>query len=178
MRKYISALAVIALIFIVPFGSWYYLKVGLDYRKELRVELSPQGNITDLYGLSVPGGKTVLVSKRLDSQGLQDSMQQFYDQYEASPTFILLEEDLQGEGMGSKHMALVSSMAGWKESNTHFIAVDTSGQVRATYSASSEDLTRLVEHFAVLLPRPRDKDIKMKDGRDIDAKPSFMKKEK
>jgi hypothetical protein len=175
--KYISAIAVTALIIIVPFGSWYYLQTGMDYRRALNEEVAPKGSI-DQYvaGIDLKGQTTVL-AKPITRSGLKDSVTQFYEQYEGAPTFVFMEQGLSGTPMGERHLALPDSLSiTWPE-GVNFMAVDTSGAVRATYTNSKESITKMIEHMAILLPRPSNKDVKMRNGKDVDAKPSFMKKE-
>lgn len=43
-----------------------------------------------------------------------------------------------------------------------FALVDTSGSVRNYYSPDTKDLKNMVEHLAIVLPQPKEKDIKIK----------------
>lgn len=175
--KYISAIAVTALIIVVPFGSWYYLQTGMDYRRALNEEVSAKGSIDDYVVGGDFRGQTTVVAKAVTRSGLRDSVKQFYEQYEGAPTFVFAEQGLLGSPMGSRHVVLPDSVDVRWPDGVAFMAVDTAGNVRATYSDSEESVVKMIEHMAILLPRPSNKDIKMRNGNDVDAKPSFMKKD-
>lgn len=174
--KYITAIAVTALIIVVPFGSWYYLQTGMDYRRALNEEVAPKGSISQYVAGIDFRGQTTVLAKPIKRSGLKDSVAQFYEQYEGAPSFVFMEQDLRGAPMGERHISLPDSViVAWPE-GVNFVAVDTSGTVRATYTNSKESITKMIEHMAILLPRPSNKDVKMRNGKDVDAKPSFMQK--
>lgn len=178
--KYLIAAAVSLLIIIVPFGSWYYLQTGLNYRKASIEELKPKGDINDLTNRAdIFKNSTSLVFNSKVAEDLRDKVEIIFEQYESGLSFQLVElsTDSMHDKFGSNHLIFGDSILSPEfDSNAAFALIDTSGSLRNYYNNSQEDISKLVEHLAIVIPLPKRKDIKMKNGQDIDAKPSFMKK--
>lgn len=174
--KYIIPLAVTALIIVVPFGSWYYLQTGLNYRKAIAEELVAKGKVgEDVRPLLA--GHTSLVVAGGSSDGFRDTLAQVYDQYRESITFQLVELDSAVSSLGSRHI-LSNQKLDFLPAGAAMALIDTAGVIRSTYARSAKDVSKAIEHLAVVIPKPQPRDIKMKSGSDYDAKPSFMKKNK
>lgn len=142
---------------IVPLGSWYYLKKGLDYRKGALEDLKPKGVIqmsdNDLHTFK---GKTTLWV--LDFDKAKESLPPIVDQFSDAYTF-----QLAGNFTEYKNTYTPDSLIQvYNTDQAVFALVDTAQQIRNFYSAEKEELRMMVEHLAIILPNAKDKDIKMK----------------
>lgn len=160
MKKPLTWAVLIIFVVLVPFGSWYYLKQGLEYRKTLLRELQPKDSL-DLSGqASVFSGKTTLIifdsEKALDSSFIARVTQQ----YGAVPTFQIVTFEPSDKWV-SLNPALKDSLFG-NYTKDAFLIIDTQGRIRNSYSEDEKSITKMIEHFAVVLPRPGEPDIKMK----------------
>jgi len=157
MKKWISWLVLIVMLGIVPLGSWYYLKQGLDYRKNALEELKPKSSVEWMGEAASPfAGKTTLWV--LDSSAAEDVLPPVIDQFSDAYTFQLAGH-WNGEGVVYIPDSLLNIYA---KSGAVFALVDTAKQIRNYYSGDTAELRKMVEHLAVLLPNVKDKDIKMK----------------
>ena len=178
--KYLIAAAVSLLIIIVPFGSWYYLQTGLNYRKASIEELKPKAELEDITSaLEIFQGATSLLYNGNVADDARKEVEVIFEQYQSGLTFQLVEisnDSIPGD-LGSNHIKISDQAFTSAFDNTAaFALIDTSGSVRNYYNNTPEDISKLVEHLAIVIPLPKRKDIKMKNGKDVDAKPSFMKK--
>lgn len=177
--KYLIATAVVLLIVVVPLGSWYYLQRGLDYRRDLMLQLKPKGVVDDVQSQQQLKGSTTLWYNATAFPEYNNQVVQIYQQYKDASTFqLLIQGDVQEELKGFQNVvdSRLSPDTKHDWSSIPFAIMDTSYQIRNVYSKSDHIIQDVVSHLAVVLPRPKDKDIKMKDGSDIDAKPKFMQR--
>jgi hypothetical protein len=157
MRKLISWIVLIALLFIIPFGSWYYLKQGLDYRKTALEDLVTKGLLPEMPdSINVFRGKTTLLV--FESTNDNDILQPIFAQFKDAYTF-------QMAGISGNHLLIEvdsSVLDNLKLSGKTFALIDTAGNIRNYYTTDREQLKSMVEHLAVILPQPKEKDVKMK----------------
>lgn len=176
--KYLIAVAVTILVILVPFGSWYYLQVGLNYRKASIEALKPKGDIVDISNMPdlFEDHTTLLYNSQLHN--LDNEVEIIYGQFETGLTFQLVElNNSDKKSMGNNHIIIpTNAMTEGFDSKNTFAIIDTAGNIRNFYNMDEKSLTEVVEHVAIVIPLPAKKDIKMKNGKDVDAKPGFMKK--
>ncbi|MBK6785648.1 MAG: hypothetical protein IPG79_19310 [Saprospiraceae bacterium] len=90
MRKLISWIAVGILLIFVPLGSWFYLKQGLDYRKNALEELKPKDNLDSIPdSLNVFKYKTTLLVLK-ENEKILSSCDLIYDQFKDAFTFQIV----------------------------------------------------------------------------------------
>ena len=160
--KYLVSSVVFILIAVVPFGSWYYLQTGLNYRKDALKELEPKGLFSsDGFDNSILKSKTTLLQlKEVDENVLPE----IFDQYNKSETYqvIAIESPVEPYDnwitISSEDAKVISS----NYDNAGFILVDTSMMVRNTYPADMDGVRRMIEHTSIILPRIKEIDIKLK----------------
>jgi hypothetical protein len=160
--KYLVSSVVFILIAIVPFGSWYYLQTGLNYRKDALKELEPKG-IFSVNGFdnSLLKSKTTLFQlKQVDEKVLPE----IFDQYNKSETYQVVAIELPSVPHNNWKIIspeLANSISS-KYNNAGFILVDTSMMVRNSYPADMDGVRRMIEHTSIVLPRIKEMDIKLK----------------
>lgn len=160
-------LVLVSMIIIFPAVSWYYLQSGLNYRKAALEELKPKGDLTrDVTKIDQLKGKTTLIQ-------LQDvdmvKLNSIYNQYQLAETFQVLSH-IESDDLSKKWYVLDDlSLAALRNQyeTASFVLVDTSLQVRNTYAHSDEDFIKMVEHLAIVMPRKKDKDIKIRREEEI-----------
>lgn len=141
------------LLFGLPLGSWFYLQSGREYRRDAVQELMPKDSLSNpsveilWNGVSIKDelyGKTSCVSTDLDPSFIQV----YNDQYKNSYTFQCLnhKDSVQIKGLNP----------------SDYILIDTAGYIRNMYSNNVDDKIKLVEHTAIVIPRKKGKDIKIK----------------
>lgn len=160
MGKLISWIALALLLFVVPFVSWFYLQKGLEYRKNLEREVVAKDSVRITEDtLHLLRGKTSVISFAGTVGGdkvVEGILQQFKD----VPRFQILSGGAVADNIAvppGYFDALASRYAGKK-----YMLVDTSCRIRNIYMDNTEDIKKLVEHIAVVLPRKEEADIKIK----------------
>lgn len=160
MKKLISWIVLAALVIIVPVGSWYYLQQGLDYRRSALKDLAVKDSIQiQDDSLMLFKGKTTLLVLGKDSSVMVHS-KIIDDQYGSSFSFQTLSTST-NLGIPQVPDNYIANLID-KFSEYQYLLIDTSMKIRNHYKDSNEDLKRLVEHIAIILPRPVESDIKMK----------------
>jgi hypothetical protein len=158
MGKLVSWIVLGLFIVVVPYGSWYYLKSGANYRRQAIKELAIKDSLSvqqDTLGLLV--GKTTLFIPKgqlVDPKILTDLREQFGQ----SPSFQIMKADslsgLYSEGTYAKYLS------------NKILLIDTKLHIRNMYGSSVDDIKKLVEHTAIVLPRVKEIDIKMQKNND------------
>lgn len=162
MQKYITSIAVLALIFIVPLGSWYYLKQGLDYRKDALKALLPKDSIdARLDTLELFKGQTTIVVNK-GSDSLNKVIATIGEQFKNTPKFQMLYIDstlnVNGKVIPSNYMNDFFT----KYKDYHYLLVDHKMKLRNYFGGDQEGIKKLIEHTAIILPRPVEADIELK----------------
>ena len=150
--KYLKGFAVIFLLIGLPAGSWYFLQSGLNWRKVKAKELAPKTEVSALLMSQGPKmeqqlkGKTTLL--KLD-QGENQLDRDLIDQFKDAFTFQYL----------NSQKVQLSPL----DLNYDYILIDTMGQVRQVYKGMDKlTVTTIVEDIALVLPKQKPVDIKMK----------------
>lgn len=160
MGRLISWIALGFFIVVVPFISWYYLKQGFNYRRALMAEVVPKDSIPvlqDTFGLL--RGKTTVFSKngfRSDTlivTGLKSQFEKVVD-------FQILAGDSTSSTPKLSKFFLDNYFN--KYGDNQIVLIDTAMRIRNVYESDKESIKKLVEHIAIILPKPKDVDIEMK----------------
>ena len=139
MGKLLSWIVLGLFLVVVPFISWYYLKEGLDYRKKALSELIAKDSISvELDSLQKLAGRTTLLLNK-SSKDVTDLI----------PPIIHLPENY-------------ISQLRTKYADQSFILIDTSLFIRNTYKHDMDAVRKMIEHIAIVIPRVKESDIKMK----------------
>jgi len=177
MKKIITTVLIVIILFGLPLASWYFLKGGLDWRKSKIVELAPKGRFFDAFNFvnadkdrlfELMAHKTCVVKFKGETTDLDKSM---IDQFKNAHTFqyIILSQGSEiPNGWSSKNLERyyepqnAAPKAG-KYPNLEYMIVDTSGYIRQYYNGKSNKvLTAMIEDLAVVLPRRPEKTVQMK----------------
>jgi hypothetical protein len=174
-------------IVLAPLVSYYYLKMGYDYRKEVLQELAPKAEIAPFH-LSVDTslkvtdemleGKVCVLSYVEDEKEEWDYLFALWDQYKAREELLMLSFapakqncDHQAKtGQWEVHPLSEQAFQAFIQSAIKtdsikipaygHILVDTAGIVRRTYPlADPQSKVKLIEHLAIVLPRTVNSDI-------------------
>lgn len=155
---------------IVPLGSWYYLKKGLDYRKDSMEKLKGTTSVYDLCPtVDAVKGETTLIAKVNDLQKNMERLDLLMSEFDDVPNFkCLVIEDSQIDGMENslKNPSLFKfqhSLAACSTDLKELTLVDTSGMIRRTYPLNEQGYIEVIEHLAFVLPSPEERDIKAKN---------------
>ena len=155
--KIFKAIVVIGLVVGLPAGSWLFLQQGLDWRREKRGELEIKMDlIKDLtwsmeeqkdLSAKLTGNTTFLVL----GQAYTENDEAIIDQFKDALSFqSYLDDDLNG--------SLSSHFSGYD-----YVLLDTSVMVRQSYKGTHDTVySRIVEDIALLLPKQKELDIKIK----------------
>lgn len=161
--RHLTKIALVLLIVGFPLASWYYLNTGLEYRKTALKLLAPKG-VIDTKGIfpasDFKGYTTVLFS----GDELRDDMLRIYDQYEEAHTFHMTELTSDTVNQAKWEVKMMSADDINLLLDEHLIQlIDTEMQVRQKYTTTKEDITDLIEHIAIVLPREEEPDIVLKN---------------
>ena len=162
MQKHISTIAVMVLVFIVPFGSWYYLKQGLDYRKDALVTLAPKDSIDSrLDTLAFFRGKTTIVVNK-SSDDLDKLISTIKDQFKNTPKFQVVYKDSSVHNSGIIIPKMYLNDFFKKYQDRQYLLIDEKLKLRNVFGFDKESTKKLIEHTAIILPRPKEADIEVK----------------
>ena len=150
--KIFKTIVIVALLFGLPAGSWYFLQSGLDWRKVKAKELAPKSAVTEIvnqrpeYKEKLTGRTTLL---KLD-QKHTNLDEKLIDQFKDAFTF--------------QYMTGADMQFSPAQFDYDYLLIDTVGEVRQMYKGINEEiLTTIVEDIALILPHRKSKDIKMKN---------------
>jgi hypothetical protein len=166
MKKLGVSIFLFMILVALPYGSWWYLEQGMKYRKEAIKDLEVKDDFTKTLEQSdlrsqLLHNTTVLA---LNDKASKDNILKLYDQYKKSFSFRLISTiDLGIDADNYKyiHQDSVSNLL-IQLNSPSFILTDTLGQVRSLYSENPDELRKLIEHIAIILPRKEELDVKMK----------------
>jgi hypothetical protein len=160
MGKLLSWIVLGLFLVVVPFISWYYLKEGLDYRKKALSELIAKDSISvKIDSLKKLAGKTTLLLNK-SSKDVTDLIPPIQEQFKNTVGFQIISFDTVP---GIVH--LPENYLGQlrtKYSDQTFILIDTSLFIRNTYKHDMDAVRKMIEHIAIVIPRVKESDIKMK----------------
>lgn len=174
MKKIIQLIAISIILLALPAASWYFLKSGLDYRKESLNKLGDYGTLTQM-DLDVKGknalsvsdleGNTILV-QNLDTQADTTLTMKLFRQFEkrADMKFIVTahpqlkietvrKDNLWQLEKGKGTNEFFKSIGLEEDNKVKVALIDREGIIKNYYSLSDEsELRQLVEHTAFILP--------------------------
>ena len=155
MGKLLSWIVLGLFLVVVPFISWYYLKEGLDYRKQALSELK----VKDLDSLLILKGNTTLLVLQSGKE-VTDLLPPIQEQFKNTQNFQIVSFD-QTSGFDYLPIGYLSQLKS-KYSNESFMLIDTSLRIRNTYKHDMDAVRKMIEHIAIVIPRVKESDIKMK----------------
>ncbi|MDG2450115.1 MAG: hypothetical protein P8M34_10770 [Saprospiraceae bacterium] len=169
MKAYGKLIAgsVVFVIIGMPMLSYVYLRQGLSFRIDAIEALKQSKVDIDLTNVFVPEVDLVpeMVNAFVDMDDVPKAqMKEVYDKYQGNKYFSLstYSEISENETWGEKHKLVLSNQVLEKVFMEHdLILVDTSGQVRESYSYSNESFKKFIQHLSVLLPVESSKKIKL-----------------
>lgn len=162
--RYLIAAAVIFMLFVLPAGSWWYLKSGLEYRIQVRDETAVKSQfdqqLTDLSESSrsalldkLNGKITVLNFDAPLTKEQEDVVTRIVEKYGERDLFQFL------------HFADIQSIANVDKdfsADSPLYLVDQDIQIRNEYTWEEESIKQLVVHIAAVLPIPGRESISLK----------------
>ena len=163
----------------LPLGSWYFLKGGLEWRKEKVQDLKTKDLFFSAFEFTksdkdrlyeIMAHRTCVVKLNAPINEL-DSM--VIDQFDNAHTFQFVSFEKTTDK--SNKWTSKSAVRYYKPkaqkprysriADTDYVLVDTSGYVRQYYSGNGKQVFKtLVEDVAVILPRRKAKDISVKSN--------------
>ena len=173
--KHLKTVGVFVVLFGLPLGSWYYLNSGFEYRKASLEQLSPKDSLSNsnfLYQwkyrdslISILEGKTTCLFNGSD----YSFVEKYVDQYKDAPSFQTIifgsASDVESDFISNGDVIYFNRPAPIFENNAIIALIDEDGYVRNYYIENVNDLTKLIEHTAIVLPRKVTKDIKLKSDK-------------
>ena len=176
MKNRFNIIAVFALIVIFPLVSWIYLKKGEEWHVNTKSELENLGQIdqslifikdeNDTIKLNQLEGKIILFFNSNNTDAMRD-LAYIANQFADNDNIFLSVSELRyyPEDL-KKHLHIIAqgSLNSVDGSNTDFALIfDIAHELRKQYNVLSKDeLSKLIEHTALLLPYETKADIKIK----------------
>ena len=183
----------ILILFLLPFGSWYYLNSGLKWRKHAQEALHGTTPFPTAALVSTRGKK--LGTEQLNnhvslftylacdpSSAQREFVQELYDQFKETgkANFIFLDtcpgqsstwvDSITINGfriMCQDSLNRCDSISRNMQAGFVYGLIDRDGIIRNYYKAQTREEKRmLVEHMAILLPRERSEKVELKRGAD------------
>lgn len=172
--KMIRTIAVLSMIVLFPAISYYYLSSGFNYRKEVLESLKPKGTYSDwsnTHGLNIPldsdeKNRVSLLVVR-GGEEMDDKYTQLIEQFEGTENFQILF--VNGDNMGDFKLGESSNAGAFVHNHQKdvklemdMLLIDHNGMVRSDYQATDDDFKLLIRDIASILPKKKEKDIKVK----------------
>ncbi len=188
-RKFL--VTIVLILFLLPFVSWYYLRSGLDWRKQAQQVMNGTNPFPS--GSFLTTGEKPLITDEMEDyvsiisflpcdadSSTTEILSEIYEQFKSTDKakYILLdscgiERDSFVDGNKKNWYVLPCSdstnlcqqlLPEWPLGKT-FALVDRNKIIRSYYSTQTKDEKRvLVEHMALLLPRERQEKVELKRG--------------
>jgi hypothetical protein len=153
--KLISWIFLCLMVAVVPFGSWYYLKSGLDFRIDARKSLFPKDSLDlSLDSLGIFKQKTTIVAMQTDET--QELNVKLKSQFEKMGDFQLLSLKSLPSNQYNSFFE--------KYKSEDYLLIDNKGKLRNSYRSDKESIVKLIQHTAITMPKPKDLDIKMQNN--------------
>lgn len=176
--KIFKTILILIVLFGLPAGSWYFLKDGLDWRKEKMESLKPQGKFFDAYSFTNKD-KTLIFEQASNkttvfkiNNDMDKNDMALVEQFRKvkSFMFIILTTNPTISGEFSSKVPIryidVSTLSpnNYEHNSAQYMLVDTAGVIRSIYPWDmKEKFKKLTEDIAVVLPRRQSPDIVTKD---------------
>jgi hypothetical protein len=173
---------------ILPLISWYYLNRGLDYQIEARSELKDLGkwsfiNSVDIFGNNIDTAeisKKMIIGALYDAQNF-DTFKKLYEQFDERDDllfFIFCNDSTESSYINEflleygnndveqiKFFKLNDFIVGdqFLSSSKNYFLADIQGIVRKFNDVGDvQQVKRLIEHTAILLPKKKDRELVFK----------------
>lgn len=162
MLRIVSWIAAGALLFLVPFGSWYYLKSGLEYRKNQIRELVVKDSLlsTEVENLVHLKGKTTLFVN--DSSPNKDKViEGIRKQFEKTANFQIIV--FTNASSSADSLSFYPHYINKNPQSSYFL-LDTAAALRNYYGYTDSEIKKLIEHIASVIPKQKDADINFKNN--------------
>lgn len=154
--KYLKSFLLFALLVLFPFFSWYYLRGGINYRKQALQELENKTALpSEVQSIFAPTMEDQITLFNMG--GSESSVLKLKEQFGKVPEFRSIDLT-----QSSDSLAIIVRQSLGTYQNQAYLLVDDSMRLRRTYAETDEDLKLLVKHIATLLPF----DIKKKEKQD------------
>lgn len=154
---------------IVPLGSWYYLKKGLDYRKDSMEKLKGTTSIYELCpSVDVVKGETTLIAKVRSNKNYLKELSLLMSEFDDVPNLMCLVIDGPDSTTKSQDLKIPEQFKFQKREDAcnykfaELTLVDTAGIIRRSYPSNEQGYIEIIEHLAFILPSPEERDIKAK----------------
>lgn len=134
-----------------PALSWYYLRGGIDYRKEVLKELSnkvsfDQLAVLDSVNVATAKGKILL----MDIHGEKGLSQKIFNQFKSSSQYFYM---LSTNGIGHDTISTIQHEQFEGVVDTFdYLLIDGDNNLRYKYTSSDSDIKLLIKHIATLIP--------------------------
>ncbi len=168
MKKIFGPILLFIVLFILPIGSWLYLKKGLDYRKEALKELEVKGEFQeDIFNVSfIPELKGYTTLLNVDRDVDTSTMERLYDQFGKSRTFQVISPVNISEKENNFHLVSEDSLEFFGKKHfkeASFLLVDSLRRVRALYNDEEGSVKNMIKHISILLPSEAKRKIKVNE---------------
>lgn len=160
-----NPLILLLLLILLPIASWYYLKTGLEYRKDALTELEDRGRVSRYLTVdeNILKDKTTLIEidPSIDPSLREQVFHQFKDAYSfqymsPAPTDIEAPNYLKLPQLNITNDSIKGAT---------YLAVDGDLQVRNIYTLTDkESIQDMVSQMSILLPWAPERDIKQKSN--------------
>ena len=163
--RYLIAAAVVLMLFVLPAGSWWYLKSGLEYRIQVRDETAVKSSfdeqLTDLSETSRTALRGALENK-ITVLNFSSPLT-----VEQSDVFMRIVEKYGGRELFQLlHFSEIDSISKVDVTNHKadfpIYLIDQKLQIRNTYTWEEDQIKQLVIHIAAVLPVPGRETISLK----------------
>lgn len=174
--KSIRAIAVLSLLVLFPLVSYLYLRQGYYFRLNALKELESKTKLSEFnyksidpqvtYDFESLSGKTTLLYNH-DVDQSKGMMDPIYNEFSHRDDFQVIGFTQDTTHLNTQNSVLESSQ--WKIANAKYkwdkqvTLVDSGGYIRNYYALDSLSFLSLGQHIPIILPRKKEKDIKMKE---------------
>jgi hypothetical protein len=163
-NRILSVVILLLLLVGFPLASWLYLQKGVDYRVDVLAVLSPKVKLPDAYAHQSD------VRILFPDNDLQKRLEPIQDHYANRIDLIfdpIITSNLDSDLKNALLQTLkVCNKKSWNLDETAFLC-DTAGNILFAYGIpEDEELARLAEHVAFVLPPEEKKDMLIKRERE------------
>ncbi len=165
LRKYLIAAAVVLVLIGAPFGSYFYLKYGLEYRLESQEQLKPKevdASVIRAIKELVPYGTAALIHTRGDEDTKGIELLNKVGERIVDRDYFAIYSSAASTNFDKISKVTSDPSAKMKDLiDDHFILIDSAGIVRNTYPGNKDISKELIRHLSVVIPLPKNREIKL-----------------
>lgn len=163
--KYLVAAAVVAMLIIAPFGSYFYLKSGLVYRLESMEQLKPKEASAEYKAfldqvVNPHMAALIHLGGDDDLKGIE-LLKQVDDRIVDRDNFELFTLSSKGTFEPNAEIQYVEDLE-IVDSEYQFMLIDTAGTLRYEYAYGPDHSKDMIRHLAVIIPVPKSREIKLR----------------